>query len=75
MKFEWIIDAADKTKYRAFVAQWKSHRIVKEREKRNLQRIGIDLTPRNFWRKLAGCLGSNAVAMPTRPISMPDWRT
>lgn len=56
MKFEWIIDAADKTKYRAFVAQWKGHRIVKEREKRNLQRIGIDLTPRNFWRKLAGCL-------------------
>lgn len=56
MKFRWIIETPDEKAYRDFVARWHKHKLVAERRKRNIERVGLDLSRDRFWRALAGCL-------------------
>jgi hypothetical protein len=56
LRFEWIIEEADERAYRDFVARWRKHKLVAERKKRNIERVGLDLSCDKFWHTLAGCL-------------------
>ncbi len=56
MKISWIIDKTDIEKLRNFYIEHKNNTFVKTREKRNIQKQGIDLSREFFWKSMVICL-------------------
>jgi hypothetical protein len=68
MRIAWTIEARDVKRVRELVAKYEDHPIVRDRKKRNVERVGVSRSKGSVWRVIVGCL------LTTQQKSGPDSR-